>query len=142
MAVLCRVPCAAPASGIQERRPLCQQRRLEQVCNGHQGPCKRTTDQLASSLELHLLLFRYSIVIATYLSPIASFPVLPTPAFVSQPWRKNWGEKAFSPRLRDKSWGGKDWEGGYLSPACAIKFFPFLYTDVSVRGVSGCVAIP
>ena len=94
MAVLCRIPCAAPASGIQERRPLCQQRRLEQVCNGHQGPCKRTTDQLASSLELHLLLFRYSIIKATYLSPIASFPVLPT-----QLLYRSCGEKAGVERL-------------------------------------------
>ena len=39
-----------------------------------------------------------------YCIAVASFPVLPTPAFVSQPWRKS----AFSPRLRDKSWGGNE----------------------------------
>ena len=53
--------------------------------------------------------------LAPYMYILASFPVLPTPAFVSQPWRKS---LAFSPRLRDKSWGGKDWERGYVHSYC------------------------
>ena len=52
---------------------------------------------------------------------LASFPVLPTPAFV----------------LQDKSWGGKDWERGYAVPIFLLHDQPMkrlMYDYSSVAG--------
>ena len=56
-----------------------------------------------------------------------SSSLVPSPSHPMQLLSCSRGEKAsfplaFSPRLQDKSWGGKDWERGYRVAYCKITF--------------------